>query len=81
MLSCQQYDYIEIACMYRYPLKLTMKSGTVIEAKALDTARNENREECIKVFMDKNEKLIVLDDIAILEVTLSNPHFQSVSLN
>ena len=81
MISCQQYDYIEIACMYRYPVKLTMKSGTVIEAKALDTARNDNREECIKVLMDGNEKLIVLDDIAMIEVTQSNPHFQTVSLN
>jgi len=80
MLSCQQYDYIEIACMYHYPVKLTMKSGTVVQAKALDTARNENRQECIKVLIDENEKLIILDDIAMLEVTLSNPHFQSVSL-
>ena len=63
-----------------HPVKLTMKSGTVIEAKALDTARNDNREECIKVLIDGNEKLIVLDDIAILEVTQGNPHFQTVSL-
>jgi len=81
MLSCQQYDYIEIACMYHYPVKLTMKSGTVVQAKALDTARNENRQECIKVLIDENEKLIILDDIAMLEVTLSNPHFQTISLN
>ena len=81
MLSCQQYDYIEIACMYHYPVKLTMKSGAVVQAKALDTARNENRQECIKVLIDENEKLIILDDIAILEVTLSNPHFQTISLN
>ena len=80
MLSCQQYDYIEIACMYHYPVKLTMKSGTIVQAKALDTARNEDRQECIKVLIDENEKLIILDDIAMLEVTLSNPHFQSVSL-
>jgi len=81
MLSCQQYDYIEIACMYRYPIKLIMNSGSVLHAKALDTARNEKRQECIKVLIDENEKLIVLDDIARLEVTISNPHFQSVSLN
>ena len=81
MLSCQQYDYIEIACMYHYPVKLTMKSGTIVQAKALDTARNEDRQECIKVLIDENEKLIILDDISMLEVTLSNPHFQSVSLN
>ncbi|ADN09236.1 Rho-binding antiterminator [Sulfurimonas autotrophica] len=66
--------------MYRYPVKLTMKSGTVVEAKALDTARNENHQECIKVKIDNNEKLIVLDEIATLEASVKNPHFQIVSL-
>lgn len=81
MLSCQQYDYIEIACMYHYPIKLTMNTGNVVQAKALDTARNKNHQECIKVLIDEDEKLIILDDIAKLEVTISNPHFQSISLN
>ncbi|HFU74774.1 MAG TPA: transcriptional antiterminator, partial [Arcobacter sp.] len=27
MISCHQYDYIEIACMYHYPVALTLKSG------------------------------------------------------
>ena len=80
MISCQQYDYIEIACMYRYPIKLTMKSGIVIEAKALDTARNENHQECIKIQSDNNEKLIVLDEIATLEVSIKTSHFQVLSL-
>jgi len=79
MISCQQYDYIEIACMYRYDIKLTMKSGTLLQAKALDTARNEDNKECIKVMSDEGERLIVLDEITLLEATHSNPHFQTVS--
>lgn len=80
MISCQQYDYIEIACMYRYPVKLTLKSGSVIEGNAVDTARNSDYQECIKIKIDNEERLIVLDEIAILETTLKNPHFQSVTL-
>ena len=79
MISCNEYDYIEIVCMHRYPIKLTMKLGEVIEGVALDTQRNEAREECIKVDVSGTEELIVLDNISRLEVGVENPHFQAVS--
>lgn len=81
MISCEEYDYIEIACMHRYPIKLTMKSGEVLTGIALDTARNESRQECIKLKADGGETLVVLDDIAILDVGVDNPHFERVSFS
>ena len=80
MISCQQYDYIEIACMYRFPLKITLKDGSIVEGKALDTARDDDGHECLKIAMDEEKKLIILDEIALLEAMSTNPHFQSVSL-
>lgn len=78
MISCDQHDYIEIACMYRYPIKLTMKSGSVIECTALDTQRNDNGEECIKVAFRGVENLVELDGISKLEACVGNPHFNIV---
>lgn len=78
MISCDQHDYIEIACTFRYPIKLTMNSGVIIECIALDTKLDENKIECIEVSLDDDERLIVLDDIAILEVRIDNPHFHIV---
>lgn len=37
MISCNQYDYIEIACMYKFPLRLTLVSNQVVEGTAIDT--------------------------------------------
>ncbi len=79
MISCSEYDYIEIVCMYRYPIKLTMKSGMAVEGMALDTQRNESREECIKVNVNGTENLVELDSISKLEVCVENPHFKEVS--
>jgi Rho-binding antiterminator len=79
MISCQQYDYIEIACLYHYPVALTLKSGSIIKGIALDTARNEARQECIKIQTQESDSLIVLDDIATLEVSVANPHFERVT--
>ena len=79
MISCEKYDYIEIACMYRYLIKLKMKSGDILTGLALDTARNEFRQECLKLNLDSREELVVLDDISVLEVCVNNPHFKSVN--
>lgn len=43
MISCEQYDYIEIVCLYHYPIELTMKSGERINGVALDTKRNDQK--------------------------------------
>ncbi len=79
MISCDQHDYIEIACMFRYPIKLTMKSGELIECTALDTVLNEHKDECIKVAVNGSERLVILSELSMLEVSVDNPHFQTVS--
>ena len=81
MISCNQHDYIEIACLFRYPIKLIMKDTTVIKCQALDTQYNETKQECIKVESEGVESLVVLDNIVILEVCVDNPHFKTVSFN
>ncbi|KJY83381.1 hypothetical protein TW81_10355 [Vibrio galatheae] len=75
MLSCSDYDYIEIVCLYRYPVRLHLKSGGNIEGVALDTKRNDNKQECIKLSVEGGERLVVLDELAELEVRVENPHF------
>lgn len=79
MISCDLHDYIEIACTFRYLIKLTMKSGSIIEGVALDTVLNASRDECIKVDLKGAEKLLVLDEISRLEACVDNPHFHSIS--
>lgn len=81
MISCNQHDYIEIVCMYHYPIKLTLKSGDIIQGVARDTQRNEQRDECIKLDAEEVERLIILEEIKILEVTVDNPHLRLVEFD
>ncbi|HEY0893020.1 MAG TPA: Rho-binding antiterminator, partial [Cellvibrio sp.] len=73
------HDYIEIVCMYHDPIKLTLKSGDIIEGIALDTQRNDQRDECIKIDIEGVEKLVVLEEIKMLEGMVENPHLQKVT--
>ena len=80
VISCDEYDYIEIACMQRYPIKLTLKSAeALVEGVAIDTQRNKAREECVQIDVNGTIALIVLDDISKLEVCVENPHFKMIS--
>jgi Rho-binding antiterminator len=56
-----------------------MASGGWIEGVALDTARNENRAECIKIQTDNGVQLVVLAELVKLAITIDNPHFTEVS--
>jgi len=56
MISCHLYDYIEIACMHKYPVKFILKTGKVVECVAIDTQYNEIKEECIKVHLSSNQQ-------------------------
>ncbi|WP_234985230.1 Rho-binding antiterminator [Oceanospirillum multiglobuliferum] len=80
-MSCSDYDYIEIVCLFKYPVELTMKSGSIISGKAIDTARNQANEECIKLQTKGVDLLVVLDSISKLKVSVNNPHFQEVSFD
>jgi len=82
MISCSDYDYIEVACMYRYEIILVMKNGSLVEGVAVDTVRDELRKECIKVMtIDEEAKLVVLDDVLKMRAQTSNPHFNEVGFN
>ncbi|WP_215396753.1 Rho-binding antiterminator [Rheinheimera oceanensis] len=78
MLKCDLHDYIEIVCLYHYPLKLTLSSGAVLSGTAETTCYNNQRQECLVIKQNDSEQLVVLDDIALLEVTVTNPHLQQV---
>ena len=79
MISCEHHDNIEIVCMYSYRIRLTLGSGEKLEGIAVDTGRNQSREECIKIRDESSDHLVVLDSITIMEVLVENPHFNIVS--
>ncbi|MEH0666100.1 Rho-binding antiterminator [Vibrio scophthalmi] len=80
MIRCSDYDYIEIVCLYRYPVRLTLKDGTEMEGIALDTRRDESRREAILLSIHQQERLVVLDEIKQLSVLVENPHFRDITL-
>ena len=78
MISCANHDYVEIACMYRFEVKLVFKNGYIVQGKAFQTAYSENREECIVLETELGIEEIVLEKIVIMEAVTKNPHFEKI---
>ncbi len=79
MMTCEQHDYIELACVYLYQVNLTLKSGEQVTGQALDTLYNDEREVCLCLKQDEELHLVVLDQIASMKACQQNPHFKIIS--
>ncbi|WP_455196616.1 Rho-binding antiterminator [Kaarinaea lacus] len=79
MISCANHDYVEIACMYRLVVKLVFRNGQIVQGKALQTAYNEYREECIVLDTERGNEQIVLEQVASMEAVTKNPHFEKIN--
>ncbi|MGQ7245747.1 Rho-binding antiterminator [Halomonas sp. V046] len=75
MIACHLYDNIEIACLYHFPVKLSLRGGAERHGEALDTDFNEQREECLSLKTERGDKVVVLDEITRMEVLIDNPYF------
>ena len=78
MISCGDYDYIEIACMHGYDVKLHLLTAGVISGKALDTQYNSLKQECIKIHSQDTEILVALDEVKSMDVLSKNARFTHV---
>ena len=44
-LSCEQQDYIEIACLYRYRVRIRLADGNKLVGQAIDTLTTAEKKE------------------------------------
>lgn len=77
VISCELHDFVEVACMYNYQLKLILKNGEVIEGKAVDILSIDQQE--LLVVDDSGEKKQVdLIALAKMQVLTPNAKFSEV---
>ncbi|HQU62631.1 MAG: Rho-binding antiterminator [Nitrosomonas sp.] len=77
VISCELHDFVEVACMYKYQLKLTLKNGEVIEGKAIDIL-SVNQQERLVVDDSGEKKQVDLMVLAKMQVLTPNAKFSEV---
>ena len=78
MITCDQSDYLEIACLYRIPVALSFANGRRIEGVPLDTGYNELRQECLLMKRGDDEEWVVLEDARSMTALADNNHFTEI---
>ena len=72
-ISCNHYDYLEIACMDGYRLEIQMDDQTIVgRAKTL---RAKDGKEYLVVAIDEQQKCLPLTDISAIKVLSKNRRF------
>jgi len=77
-IACDLHDYIEIACMYHYQVKLTLKDQTSIEGKAIDILIGSDKREYLVIDTGQKQQ-IELNQLKKLQVLTPKAQFSEVS--
>ena len=79
-MLCRLHDYIEIACLFRYPVALLLDTDEELKGVAIDTLTKPDKTEYL-VFVEndsKNKMEIPLSSIRQMQSCIDNPHFDKV---
>ncbi len=77
-ISCELHDFVEVACMYTYQLKLILKNEQILEGKALDIINSADKKECLVLETNGEKQHIELTQLAKMEVSTPNAKFKEV---
>ncbi|QOJ22753.1 MAG: Rho-binding antiterminator [Gammaproteobacteria bacterium] len=76
-ISCDLHDFVEVACMYGYKLRLILKNNQIIEGKAIDIVNSPEKHECL-VIDNGTQQQVELTRLAKMEVLTPNARFSEV---
>ncbi|GAB4265315.1 MAG: Rho-binding antiterminator [Methylomicrobium sp.] len=77
LIACELHDYVEIACLHRYEVKLTLTDNRCVRGKALDISTEPDKREYLLVENGAKQK-IELTQIVTLETLTPGARFQHV---
>lgn len=80
-LDCDLHDYLEIACMHRYDLRIELLGGASFVAKALTTYTTASKEEFIVLQDDAGRYEVRLDRLMAITALDANADFGRVVLH
>ena len=76
-LFCDLHDYLEIACMYGYQVRLTLNNLQILEGKAIDTLTTTDKREYL-VIDNGQKQQIELNQLKKMQVLTANARFTEV---
>ncbi|WP_025823330.1 Rho-binding antiterminator [Shewanella marina] len=83
MISCDRHDYIEIACLYRLHIELSLLDGSKIEGIANTTITKTvagAKQEYLILGVNGEAHEVALEQIKTMRAIETNPHFDVIQI-
>ncbi len=81
MISCAQYDYIELACLYQISVELQLNDGSAVQGDALDTQYDANRRECLVLEIEGKKRMFATECLVSMKALTPNTHFDLIQFS
>ena len=78
MIPCAHYDYLELACLRGYQLKIELIDGTQCQGKAITTQTRADKTEWLIIQLQQTKQSLRLDHIAAITSLEPNAEFSRV---
>jgi Rho-binding antiterminator len=78
MISCQTHDYIEIACLYGFQIRLQLNDGSTRQGKAITTETGSDKREWLILEQAAGRTRIDLQHIKSMLSLTPNMHFEQI---
>ncbi len=78
IISCAIHDYIEIACLYKFEIKITLTDNTFRQGIAKTTQTDSDKKEYLLIDCQQQIQQIELVNIKKMTAIQPNPHFNSI---
>lgn len=79
-IACDLYDYLEIACLHHYQLRIELTDGSELEAEAINTEITANKEEFFVVRGAGGEQRLRMDRLLAITPLNAGASFGRVLL-
>ena len=78
MIPCEHYDYLELACLRGYQLKIELIDGTQCQGQAITTQTRADKTEWLVIQQQQNKQSLRLDHIVAITPVDVNAEFGRV---
>lgn len=78
MIPCEHYDYLELACLRGYRLKIELIDGTECQGQAITTQTRADKTEWLIIQEQQTRQSVRLDQITAITPLEPNAEFGRV---
>ncbi|SFM08216.1 transcriptional antiterminator, Rof [Nitrosomonas nitrosa] len=78
IIDCELHDYIEVACMYGYQVRLVLKNQQIIEGQAKDIVTTAEKREFLVIENEQGRQQVELITLDKMQVLTTNAKFNEI---